>query len=82
MKAVKRISHYVTSTNDFEIWFSKDSKLLLDLVMPTGQGTYQIECVLHEHIFFGTNLISWFCCKQHFASLSTAEVQQVVVVDN
>jgi len=80
MTTVKRIICYVNGTSNYGIWFSRDSN---DCLAGYSNADWA-ECVdrkstLGGCFYLGNNLVSWMSKKQNSVSLSTAEVEYIVV---
>ncbi|CAM8940739.1 unnamed protein product [Rhodiola kirilowii] len=78
---VKRIIKYVCGTVDFGIWYTKDTNpYLIGYCNADWAGNAEDWKSTSGGCFFlGNNLVYWFSKKQNSISLSTAEVEYIVV---
>ena len=81
MTALKRIIKYVKTTVEFGVWYSKDTSDVLAGYSDTDwAGNADDRKSTSEGFFYvGNNLVSWMSKKQNFISLSTTEVEYIVV---
>ncbi|CAM8902386.1 unnamed protein product [Rhodiola kirilowii] len=76
---VKRIIKYVCGTDDFGIWYTKDTNPhLVGYCDADWAGNAEDRKSTSGGCFFlGNNLVSWFSKKQNSISLSTAEAEYI-----
>ena len=80
MIALKRIIKYVKSTNDFGVWYSKDTNdILVGYLDADWSGNADDRKNTSGGFFFyvGNNLVSWMSKKQNFISLSTTKAKYI-----
>eukprot|EP00253_Pinus_taeda_P025725 PITA_25725 len=82
LQAVKRIFKYLQGTQNFGLWYSKDTDLTLDGYTNAGWvGSVDDKNSTSGGAFFmGSRLASWFSKKQSSIALSITEVEYVAVV--
>ena len=81
LTAVKRILRYVNGTVNFGICFSRNTNLeLVRYSNVDWAGNANDRKSTSSGCFYlGTNLVAWMSKKQNSISLSTAEVEYIVV---
>ena len=81
LQAVKRIFKYLQGTQNYGLWYPKDTDLTLHAYIDAdwaGSGDDR-KSVSGGAFFMGSRLVSWFSKKQSSIVLSTAEVEYVAV---
>jgi len=81
LRAVKRIFNYLQGTQNYGLWYPRDTDLTLHAYTDANwAGSVDDRKNTSGGAFFmGSRLVSWFNKKQSSIALSTAEVEYVVV---
>ncbi|CAM8968918.1 unnamed protein product [Rhodiola kirilowii] len=76
---IKRIIKYICGTNDYAIWYTKDTNpFLVGYCDADWAGNAEDrKSTSGDYFFIGNNLISWFSKKQNSISLSTTEAEYI-----
>eukprot|EP00253_Pinus_taeda_P026002 PITA_26002 len=80
LQAVKRIFKYLQGTQNFGLWYSRDTDLTLHAYTDADwAGSVDDRKSTSSGAFYmGSRLVSWFNKKQSSIALSTVEVEYVV----
>ncbi|KAK4859431.1 hypothetical protein QYF36_005321 [Acer negundo] len=79
LSSVKRIIHFLNGTSNYGIWHSFDINTSLVGFSDTDWAGHcdDRKSTSGGCFFLGNNLVSWFCKKKNWISLSTAEVEYI-----
>ena len=82
LQAVKRIFKYLQGTQNYGLWYPKDTNLTLHAYTDADwAGSVDDRKSTSGGAFFmGSRLVSWFSKKQSSIALSTAEIEYVAAV--
>eukprot|EP00253_Pinus_taeda_P026120 PITA_26120 len=81
LQAVKIIFKYLQGTQDFGLWYPKDTDLTLHAYTDVdwARNVDDRKSTSGGAFYMGSRLVSWFSKKQSSVALSTAEAEYVVV---
>ena len=81
MIVLKIIIKYVKTTADFGVWYSKDTNDILAGYFDTdwAKNGDDRKSTSGSCFYVGNNLVSWMSKKHNSISLSTAEVEYIVI---
>eukprot|EP00253_Pinus_taeda_P002650 PITA_02650 len=81
LQAVKRIFKYLQGTQNFGLWYPRDTYLTLHAYTDVdwARSVDDRKSTSDGAFFMGSRLVSWFNKKQSSIALSTAEVEYVAV---
>ena len=84
LQAVKRIFKYLQGTQNYGLWYPRDTDLTLHAYTDANWvGSVDDRKSTSGGAFFmGSRLVSWFSKKQSSIALSTAEVEYVAVASS
>jgi len=81
LQAVKRIFKYLQGTQNYGLWYPRDTDLTLHAYIDADWAGSVVDrkSTSGGAFFMGSRLVSWFNKKQSSISLSTDEAEYVVV---
>eukprot|EP00253_Pinus_taeda_P015436 PITA_15436 len=84
LQAVKRIFKYLEGTQNYGLWYPRDTDLTLHAYIDVdwAGSVEDMKSTSGGEIFMGSRLVSWFSKKQSSIALSTAEVEYVAAASS